>query len=359
MSLIILKSFATIDFVTVDVIVFQDYIMLATVHAKEALKLSDDTTKDKLMTQYDLSEKQWQQILDAVQAGHGDTDTSCYFINFYERLYKASNRDAQVLHDFVVETKNPELALRFCREHFVSEDLKQIILDSNDLSCVIGYCEYIDSDDADMRQAVINTGNPERAYDYCSFTGKKNDEDMKQVIIDSDNHDIALMYCKYLDKDEDIKQVVLKSGDLGSILDYCAEISDDDDMRQVLIDAGDAEQALTYCIFVKPDDDMRQVIINSNDPFNAFRYCDLIGYDPDMRNIIMSEDALLWNKDRYPLKKFQETMQKLIRTANDPEWAVWYYKVFKDNLVDDGSLTDIILNAKDPQWIELYRKEVL
>lgn len=66
------------------------------------------------------------------------------------------------------------------------------------------YCRDV-SNDSDMRQVIIDSGNATIAYLYCQ--GVSNDADMRQVIIDDGNSDLAFLHCRFTSDDADMRAI--------------------------------------------------------------------------------------------------------------------------------------------------------
>lgn len=196
MNFIILKNFHE----NKDAVVFNNHVLIA--HTFWNMQ-SKKATTDSLF-HLGLSKEKWQEVLDAVQKGVSD-----------------SNSSAEL----------PRFALEYCSKVEI---------------------------DPDMRQIILNSGDPQWAYRYSKFVAY--DNDMRQTILNSQNPQWACYWCELIENDSDMRQVIINSKDSEYAWRYCVSVSDDADMRQIIIDNKDQRWADVYCITVGNDADMKKVV---------------------------------------------------------------------------------------------------
>lgn len=122
MKPIILKEY----YANKDAIIYGRHIIIFGEYCGDFWDMSDDEETKEILEQYDISDEKWQQVLDAIKLGRGDTDHSNLL---------------------------PVFAIEYCKEVGVDEKMRQIILDSKDPHWM--ECYHIDvKKDEEMRQLI-------------------------------------------------------------------------------------------------------------------------------------------------------------------------------------------------------------
>lgn len=218
-------------FRTYDVIAYKDCVMTATWNLWNWKKLTK-AQLDKKLEEVKMSQEQWQQVLDAIEAGQGNTDTS-------------EDLDA--------------FAMRYVKEVGIDEQMRQIILNHEETSKPYEWYRVVDPTDKEMRQRVIDDNDPKYAWMFLVAIDD-NDEDMRQILLKTRDAYWLESYCYCVRHDEEMYQTLLDIKDPCTAITWCKDFGIDPKMRQIILDSGDSKWAYEYCAEIdRKDSEMREL----------------------------------------------------------------------------------------------------
>lgn len=136
----------------------------------------------------------------------------------------------------IIKAKCPKLAFEYCKNASLSDDYKV-------------------SDNADMRQIIVDSHDPEWAYRYSHELNEH--FDMRHVVLHSCTPKWALLWYLNVNKDCSMTENFLPIG-----ISRCIDIAGVtlDEVRQFIIKEQDLDLALWYAEEFKDDDEINQVI---------------------------------------------------------------------------------------------------
>lgn len=211
-----------------DVIAYGDYVMTAPWTLWNWKKLSQDELKQRLIT-IDMTQQEWQKIVDAIDTGEGDTATSVDLAYF---------------------------ATEYVKEAGMDENMRQIVLNAEGTSYPYGWCRVVDRTDKEMRQRIIDDKNPKYAWMYLVVIDS-NDKDMRLVVLEARDPHWIESYCYRIGYDEEMYEALLDIKDPCTAIQWCEDFGIDPKMRQIILDEaknGDNQWAYKYTVEIDRND---------------------------------------------------------------------------------------------------------